>query len=223
MTDRRVNVQITKRQWANMFNEVATMMIDNKDDLSAIDAKFGDGDHGITVAKIGNVIREKVKIWEDSDDPLKPFFDAIGDAVININGGSAGPLYGTYLKGFGENLTDEAASDAVLSKKMFQSALVELQYLSTAKVGDKTMMDTLIPATEAIMNAPDDIETMLTAAKDAALAGAKRSEEFVSKFGRARSYKEQTIGTPDAGATSCTYIFVGFYNAFIKEKEGGYY
>lgn len=209
-------MQIKREQWNNMFNEVAALMIDNKEILSEIDAKFGDGDHGITIEKIGNVIKEKTAMWSVSNEPLKSLFTEIGNAVTNISGGSAGPLYGTYLGGFGEVLTDEVDVDAHLLKKIIQSGLTELQYLSTAKVGDKTMMDTLIPATEAAISAPDDIEVILTNAKDAAIAGAEKSKEFVSKFGRARSYKEQTIGTPDAGATSCTYVFIGFYNAIVK-------
>ncbi|MEG0562756.1 DAK2 domain-containing protein [Anaerorhabdus sp.] len=211
-------MQIKREQWSDMFNEVARLMIENKDILSEIDAKFGDGDHGITIEKIGNVIKTKVAVWLPSNEPLKSLFDEIGNAVTNISGGSAGPLYGTYLGGFKEVLEDEVEVDAPLLKKIMKSGLTELQYLSTAKVGDKTMMDTLIPATEAAQNAPDDIVEILIAMKDAAIDGAEKSKDFISKFGRARSYKEQTIGTPDAGATSCTFIFIGFYNAIVKEK-----
>lgn len=199
-----------------MLHEVAALMIHNKDILSDIDAKFGDGDHGITVEKIGHVIENKAVEWENSTLPLKNLFEEIGSAVTNINGGSAGPLYGTYLGGMSEVLNDEVDVDAVLLKKIIKSGLTELQYLSTAKVGDKTMMDTIIPATEAAVNSNDDVKEILTNAKEAALMGAERSKEFISKFGRAKSYKEQTIGTPDAGAVSCTYIFLGFYNAIIK-------
>lgn len=211
-------MQIKREQWSDMFNEVARLMIENKDILSEIDAKFGDGDHGITIEKIGNVIKTKVAVWLPSNEPLKSLFDEIGNAVTNISGGSAGPLYGTYLGGFKEVLEDEVEVDAPLLKKIMKSGLTELQYLSTAKVGDKTMMDTLIPATEAAQNAPDDIVEILIAMKDAAIDGAEKSKDFISKFGRAKSYKEQTIGTPDAGATSCTFIFIGFYNAIVKEK-----
>lgn len=209
-------MQITREQWKEMFNEVAVLMIANKDLLSDIDAKFGDGDHGITVEKIGNALRNKADEWYASEKPLKLLFEEIGVAVTNINGGSAGPLYGTYFGGLGEILKDEVEVDGATLKKILKSGLIELQYLSTAKVGDKTMMDTLIPATDAAYNSSDNIIDILTNAKDAAIQGAEKSKEFVSKFGRARSYKEQTIGTKDAGAESCTYIFIGFYNAIVK-------
>lgn len=203
---------ITKERWISIFQNISELMIENKDILSEIDSKFGDGDHGITIERIGAVLGDKAKEWKDKNQSLKMFFQEIGDTVTNINGGSAGPLYGTYLSGLGEGLDEDIIEvDGKTLKKILDSGLVELQYLTTAKVGDKTMMDTLIPATEAALNASDDILDIVRKAKDAALEGAEKSKDFVSKFGRAKSYKEQTIGTPDAGATSCTYIFLGLY------------
>ena len=78
------------------------------------------------------------------------------------------------------------------------------------------MMDALIPAVEAAQQAAGDIGAVLTAAAEAAEAGAKASEGFVSKFGRARSYKEQTIGTPDAGAVSTALFIRGMAQGFTE-------
>lgn len=204
---------ITKERWISIFQNISELMIENKEILSDIDSKFGDGDHGITIERIGMVIKDKSQEWKEKNQSLKGFFQEIGDAVININGGSAGPLYGTYLSGLGEDLDEDIINvDGKTLKKILSSGLTELQYLTTAKVGDKTMMDTLIPATEAALNASDNVLDVVTKAKDAALEGAEKSKDFISKFGRAKSYKEKTIGTPDAGATSCTYIFLGLYN-----------
>ena len=204
---------ITKERWISIFQNISELMIENKEILSDIDSKFGDGDHGITIERIGTVIKDKSQEWKEKNQSLKGFFQEIGDAVTNINGGSAGPLYGTYLSGLGEDLDEDIINvDGKTLKKMLSSGLTELQYLTTAKVGDKTMMDTLIPATEAALNASDNVLDVVTKAKDAALEGAEKSKDFISKFGRAKSYKEKTIGTPDAGATSCTYIFLGLYN-----------
>lgn len=207
---------ITRKDWHTIFQEIARLMSSNKAVLTEIDAKFGDGDHGITIEKIAHLIEKVSDEWVGTDANLKSLFTEIGTGVTNINGGSAGPLYGTYFGGLGEELQDEVDTDAVLLKTILKSGLTELQYLSTAKVGDKTMMDTLIPATEAALHAPDDIVQIVTAARNAALKGAKESENYISKFGRAKSYKEKTIGTPDAGAQSCTYIFAGLYNALTK-------
>ena len=207
---------ITRQDWNKVFQEISSLMIEQKNLLTEIDAKFGDGDHGNTVCKIGHLLSDVAKEWSSSDESLKELFKKIGDGVLNVNGGSAGPLYGTYLGGFGENLNDEVDTDATLLKKILLSGLTELQFISNAKVGDKTMMDTLIPATEAAQKANDDILSIVKDAKEAAQAGAENTKNYVSKFGRARLYKEQTIGTEDAGAMSCTYIFIGMYNALAK-------
>ena len=99
--------------------------------------------------------------------------------------------------------------DAEGLKQMLGHALEELAALSKAKVGDKTMMDALIPATEAALACPGSEDDIFAAAAKAALEGAEASRNVVSKFGRARSYGEATIGTPDAGAVSMSRFFAG--------------
>ena len=86
--------------------------------------------------------------------------------------------------------------------------------MSGAKVGDKTMMDALIPASEAIAAYDgSDEQELFAAAAEAAAKGAEATKQFVSKFGRAKSYGTQTIGTPDAGATSMACFFQGLARA----------
>ena len=92
---------------------------------------------------------------------------------------------------------------------MFASGLTNLAALSKAHVGDKTMMDAVIPATEALVAAEGDTDDLFAAAAAAALAGAEATKQVASKFGRAKSYGTQTIGTPDAGAVSMARFFKG--------------
>ncbi|MGL5979222.1 MAG: dihydroxyacetone kinase subunit L [Erysipelotrichaceae bacterium] len=201
---------------ALMFLETAKLMKSQVDYLCEIDSKFGDGDHGVTIGKIATVFETHVNDWKVEHTPIKKFLEDIGSAITNVSGGSAGPLYGTFFTGMAEAWQDETVLDARLFQKMMQGGLSELQYITTAKVGDKTMMDTLIPAVDAINACQGDLACMAKVGYESALEGAKASEGFVSKFGRARHYKEATIGTPDAGAISCTYIFQGFYQAIIS-------
>ena len=111
-------------------------------------------------------------------------------------------------------MPESVGLDAGAVKRMFAASLEAMEDITTAKVGDKTMMDALIPAVEAASQAEDDLAQVLRAAMEAAEQGAKKSEEFVSRFGRARSYKEQTIGTPDAGAVSTSLFFKGLWEGF---------
>ena len=189
-----------------MLLQAAMLLEENTQYLSDIDSRFGAGDHGITMGKIAKLIQERVPQW--GEDSIKDFLDSLGMAIME--GGSAGPLYGTMIGGLGVNLDDDAGQvDEAGLKTMFAGCLSEMEDIATAKVGDKTMMDALIPAVQAAQQTQGDCKAILEAAAQAAQEGAKASEQFVSKFGRARSYKEQTIGTPDAGAVSTALFFRG--------------
>ena len=135
-------------------------------------------------------------------------------AVMTLNGGSAVPLWNTWLDGMQEGAPEGDEIDVAGLQAMFARALEELNDMSGAKVGDKTMMDALIPASEAIAAYEGaDERGLFEAAARAAAQGAEDSKQFVSKFGRAKSYGEKTIGTPDAGAVSMSYFFQGLARA----------
>ena len=205
---------IDRERFSRMLEESARLMLEEADALSEIDSKFGDGDHGITVTKIAKVIQQQVAAW-DKGQPLKDFLEDLGMDVMAVRGGSAGPLYGTLVGGLGVELADnETVVTGDAARRMFAGCLSELRDITTAQVGDKTMMDAVVPAVEAAQAcASDDSADVFAAAADAAEAGAAASEQFASKFGRARSYGEQTIGTPDAGAVSTSLFFRGLANA----------
>lgn len=190
-----------------MFKKIAQLWNENKDYLSQIDSRFGDGDHGITIGKIASLMEKSIEGWEDDD--METFIEDLGDNTMEIGGGSAGPLYGTMIGGLSGPLEGNKPIDAKILKEMFTECLSAMEDITTAGIGDKTMMDALIPAVDAAQKAQDDIMAILEAAKEAAVRGAKESEQYVSKYGRARSYKEQTIGTPDAGAVSTSLFFAG--------------
>ena len=198
---------LSKPEIEKMFHKVAEIWQENKDYLSEIDSRFGDGDHGVTIGKIASLIEKKLAAWEDDD--IEELLEDLGDSTMEIGGGSAGPLYGTLIGGLSGPLNGGGAIGEGLLKEMFTECQSAMEDITNAKVGDKTMMDALIPAVAAAEAAEGDCLAILEAAKEAAARGAKESEQYVSKFGRARSYKEQTIGTPDAGAVSTSLFFAG--------------
>ena len=198
---------LSKPEIEKMFHKVAEIWQENKDYLSEIDSRFGDGDHGGTIGKIASLIEKKLAAWEDDD--IEEFLGDLGDSTMEIGGGSAGPLYGTLIGGLSGPLSGGGAIGEGLLKEMFTECQSAMEDITNAKVGDKTMMDALIPAVAEAEAAEGDCLAILEAAKEAAARGAKESEQYVSKFGRARSYKEQTIGTPDAGAVSTSLFFAG--------------
>ena len=198
---------MTKAELALRLQNACAAVAAAEQELSDIDARFGDADHGLTMSKIAGAISGAVSA---SEGGIQSMLDDAAMAVMELNGGSAVPLWNTWLDGLQEGAAegDEISIEGL--KDMFAHALSALEDISGAKVGDKTMMDALIPATEAIAAYDGADEAgLLAAAAAAAAAGAEDSRNFVSKFGRAKSYGEQTIGTPDAGAVSMAYFFRG--------------
>lgn len=201
---------ITKEELAARFVHASENVIAAEDKLTEIDSQFGDADHGLTMVKIANAIKGAI---DESDGGIQEMLDDVAMAVMVLNGGSAVPLWNTWLDGLQEVAPEGVEVDAEQLKAMFAHALEELVDMSGAEVGDKTMMDAVIPASEAIAAYSGDEAGLFEIAAQAAEAGAENSKNFVSKFGRAKSYGEKTIGTPDAGAVSMACFFRGLAQA----------
>lgn len=198
---------MTKAEFARRLENACEAVISAEAELTEIDSRFGDADHGLTMTKVARAIAQAV---EDSDGGIRSMLDDAAMAVMTLNGGSAVPLWNTWLDGMQEEAPEGGEIDAVGLKTIFAKALEELDDMSGAKVGDKTMMDAVIPASTAIAAYDGDSESELfTLAAQAAEAGAESTRNFVSRFGRAKSYGTQTIGTPDAGAVSMARFFRG--------------
>lgn len=198
---------MTKTEFAARLQQACASVMAAEQELTEIDSKFGDADHGLTMTKIAGAISGAVA---ESDGGIQSMLDDAAMAVMVLNGGSAVPLWNTWLDGMQENAPDGDEIDTAGLQAIFARALEALNEMSGAQVGDKTMMDALIPASEAIAAyTGNDEQELFAAAAEAATRGAEASKQFVSKFGRAKSYGTQTIGTPDAGATSMAYFFRG--------------
>ena len=208
---------INKAVLIDMLTAASDLWQKNTGLLSEIDSRFGDGDHGVAIGKIAGLTTTRTQSWDT--ETIGEFINGLGEGIMVIGGGSAGPLYGTMIGGLSVALDDHEEIDANLLKKMLEACLDEMTGITRAQVGDKTMMDALIPAVEAGMAASGDIIDILEAAAKAAADGAKSTEGFPSKFGRARSYGNQTIGTPDAGAISTSLLFQGLYEGFKNSQE----
>ena len=196
-----------KEEFADRLSCACASVISAEQELTEIDSHFGDADHGLTMKKIAGAIDSAVK---GSDGGIKEMLDDAAMAVMVLNGGSAVPLWNTWLDGMQEAAPDGEDIDVAGLQAMFAQGFAALDDISGAKVGDKTMMDALIPASQAIAayTGSDEAELFTLAAR-AAREGAEATRQFTAKFGRAKSYGEQTIGTPDAGATSMSLFFQG--------------
>ena len=190
---------MTKQEFASRLQNACAAVTAAEQELTEIDSRFGDADHGLTMSKIAKAVSAAAG---ESEGGIQAMLDDAAMAVMVLNGGSAVPLWNTWLDGLQEEAPEGNEIDTAGIQAIFAKALKALS--------DKTMMDALIPASQAIAAySGSDEAGLFDAAAQAALQGAEASKQFVSKFGRAKSYGEQTIGTPDAGAASMAYFFQG--------------
>ena len=198
---------MTKQEFASRLQNACAAVTAAEQELTEIDSRFGDADHGLTMSKIAKAVSAAAG---ESEGGIQAMLDDAAMAVMVLNGGSAVPLWNTWLDGLQEEAPEGNEIDTAGIQAIFAKALKALSDMPGARVGDKTMMDALIPARQAIAAySGSDEAGLFDAAAQAALQGAEASKQFVSKFGRAKSYGEQTIGTPDAGAASMAYFFQG--------------
>lgn len=201
-----------------------TTIQDNKEYLSEIDGKIGDGDHGINMNKGFTLCGERL----DAEDTLSSGLEKLGNVLLAEIGGSMGPLYGTFflaMKGaMKETSEGKEQIDAKIFGEMLQSAYNEITELGGAKVGDKTLIDTLTPAIESYQQALSDnksFEEILIAMDHAAEVGYKSTEDMVAKIGRASRLGERSRGVLDAGATSCYLLLHSMKESIVSLlKEG---
>jgi dihydroxyacetone kinase-like protein len=211
---RCVQVSLKKEDVASMFREAARLWQENVSELGEIDSRFGDGDHGVAMGKIAAYTLSRLDEWlAANDESIKSFIENLASGVMSVGGGSAGPLYGTLIEGMSAPLSNETEIYVGTLKAMLSGSRDALFEVTKARRGDKTMMDAVIPAAEAAEATDGGISAILAAAAEAAKEGAESTENMVSKFGRARSYGDATIGTKDAGALSASLFYIGLNKA----------
>ncbi len=176
------------------------LLKDNESYLGQLDSKFGDGDHGVTIAKIANNIENTVN--ENKEKTLKEIFVIISNNILNMGAGSASSLWGMIFLGFSEAVDNNIDSETI--KNMFIKSYEKLRIISQAEIGDKTLMDAFLPGYNKAL-AGSSFDEIVQAMKD----GANKTSEYAAKYGRAKNYKEQSIGTCDPGAISLSILFEG--------------
>ncbi len=185
---------------------MAERIVENRAYLSEIDGKIGDGDHGVNMAKGFGMAAERLAGQNQS---LSQSLDTLGTVLMTEIGGSMGPLYGMMFTEFAEKIDGVEAIDAAAYSRMLHAGLEGIQSIGSAKVGDKTLLDTLVPAVEAFDAATASGQSFadaLTALVEAAEKGRDSTLNLVAKIGRASRLGERSLGVLDAGATSCAII-----------------
>jgi len=200
----------TNEAGSSIVDQLILVIQENKQYLSDIDGLIGDGDHGINMNKGFSLCREELN---KNPGDLSYSLNVLAKILLMKIGGSMGPLYGKFFKAIAVTL--EKKKDIGINEigDALKAAVDAIASISPAKVGDKTLMDTLIPAVTAFEKAKAENKSFneaLDAMKNAAIEGRDSTKDMVARIGRASRLGERSRGVPDAGATSCCLILETF-------------
>lgn len=189
---------------------------DNKAYLGEVDGLIGDGDHGMNMNK-GFTLFEKRFL--ENDIPFTEGLDELGNVLFSEIGGSMGPIYGTVFMDAAEAAEDAEEITVEILAGMLAAGLEGLQGIVDAKVGDKTLVDTLSPAVDSLKTSAEAGDSMTDAMirmKEAAEKGKDSTKDLVAKFGRSSRLGERSRGVLDAGATSCCIILCAMADGIME-------
>jgi dihydroxyacetone kinase-like protein len=192
----------------------ATRLHDQAAALTALDQAIGDGDHGTNMDRGFSAIVAQLDAGAADGDGDRAMTAArlrsAGRTLISTVGGAAGPLYGTALmRAGGAIAASDGATDAEAALAGLDAAIGGIQALGKAAAGEKTMLDALIPATEAAraeLAHGADATAVMAAMATAAEAGSTATIPLLATKGRASYLGERSIGHKDPGATSAALL-----------------
>jgi dihydroxyacetone kinase-like protein len=191
---------VTSSQFRDWIVRFADEMATHRTELTQLDTAIGDGDHGTNMDRGMRKAVERLETLEDGD--IGASLKAVGMALVSSVGGAAGPLYGTLFMQMGSATAGKSELDVAGFADALDAGLQGVRARGKAEPGDKTMVDALTPALEALRNGGD-----LAAAADAAEQGMKATIPLVARKGRASYLGPRSEGHQDPGATS-TYLLL---------------
>jgi dihydroxyacetone kinase-like protein len=201
------------------MSEAAAAVRVQRDYLTQLDSAIGDGDHGTNMNR-GFEAVEKALAGQNGNLPPGRLLIVAGKTLVSTVGGASGPLWGSALRAAGRSLGDAESFEAAELAAALDAAIAAVVDLGAAAPGDKTMIDALVPASEALHNGLDagvPLELAVTAASEAAEEGARATVPMLARKGRASYLGERSVGHQDPGATSAALIVRALERALAAE------
>lgn len=199
-------VYFTNEKGSIILNNLIIIIQNNKEYLSEIDGAIGDGDHGINMNKGFTICKERL---DSKEQNLSEALYTLGDVLFNEIGGSMGPIYGFFFMGMSESIQNTININKNVFGNMVNAGLEEMRSIITTSLGDKTLLDCLIPAILAYQESINNDQTFaesLNRMKIASEKGKDSTKDMIAKVGRASRLGERSRGALDAGAVSCNLI-----------------
>ena len=186
--------------WIKNYRQV---IAENKEYLTRLDSAIGDADHGINMDRGFGAVEAKLAGLTDSD--IGNIFKTAGMTLVSTVGGAGGPLYGTFFMKAGAIIGAKQEMSGEDWLAALDAGLAGVAQRGKSTTGEKTMLDALTPARDALRSAlaqGQDLGQALAAAADAAEGGMKATIPMLATKGRASYLGERSIGHQDPGATS---------------------
>jgi phosphoenolpyruvate---glycerone phosphotransferase subunit DhaL len=206
-------MNITAKDFKKIFIDIANTIEKNVDYLTELDAEIGDGDHGVNMNKGFKKIKEN--LLGTSTEDIGEMLIISGKVLLNEIGGAMGPLYGGGFIKAGTALKGKNSIDKVDVYSLFSAMLDSMNIIAPAKIGDKTLVDTLEPFINEYKRLVGDNDLLPTFSKALIKAkeGMESTKDMISRVGRSSRLLERSIGHVDVGAASSYLILESFYNS----------
>jgi phosphoenolpyruvate---glycerone phosphotransferase subunit DhaL len=201
----------TTLTWMSLFAEA---MREHRQELVRLDTAIGDGDHGANMARGMEKAAEKLSGAEQAD--TGSVLKTVAMTLISTVGGAAGPLYGTLFLQLGSALAGKDEVQLSEYATAWRKGVEGVQARGKAVPGEKTMVDALVPAVDALEQATE-LDSGLRAAAAAAEEGMQATTPLVARKGRASYLGERSAGHQDPGATSSYYLLRTAAEAFADQ------
>jgi dihydroxyacetone kinase-like protein len=202
----------TVREWIHAF---AAAVAERRTELTQLDTAIGDGDHGTNMDR--GMRKAVEKLDAQSGDDVGALLKTVGMALVSSVGGAAGPLYGTLFLQLGSASAGRKELDLEGWTAALDAAVTGVQSRGKAQPGDKTMIDALLPALEALRSAAGEgaaLGDALRRSADAAAEGVRATIPLEARKGRASYLGPRSVGHQDPGATSSHLLLETAANAF---------
>lgn len=200
-----------------MIDKMSECIIKNEVPFCELDSHAGDGDFGMSVARGFKALKQEWhEILEHEAENTGSFLRACSLIIMENCGGASGPIWGSAFRAAGRYAADKKEMSLKEFASMINAAVKGIQKTGErsfgrgAEIGDKTLIDALIPCAKSLEKSADENTDIVKALQDAAKAavlGAEKTKEISAKMGRAGAVGERSIGFPDAGAYALGVIF----------------
>jgi dihydroxyacetone kinase len=209
---------------AALLARTAEALSGQADELGRMDSVAGDGDHGIGMQRGSRAGAEAARAAAEAGAGAGTTLHEAGDAWSDTGGGTSGVIWGRMLATLGRALGDDAAVDAAAVVAAVTKARDDVMGFGKAQVGDKTMIDAVVPFVDDLgqgVAAGRSLREAWQHAADLAEQAARDTAARAAKLGRARSHGDKSIGTPDPGAVSFALVCTTVAEELARSADGG--